>query len=176
MERERRREHAERALRVVSLKAARYSVEQPLLIGAALAGADQAQRTALRAFGHPLGMAFQLRDDVLGVFGDERVTGKPAGDDLREGKRTLLIAWTREALAAPGRRLVDELLGDPQLTGDQIASLQATIAESGALARVERLIAGYAADGEAALRGAPLDADALELLRGLARDATQRTA
>ncbi len=169
-------EHAERALRVVSLKAARYSVEQPLLIGAALAGADQAQRTALRAFGHPLGMAFQLRDDVLGVFGDERVTGKPAGDDLREGKRTLLIAWTREALAAPGRRLVDELLGDPQLTGDQIASLQATIAESGALARVERLIAGYAADGEAALRGAPLDADALELLRGLARDATQRTA
>ncbi|GAA4487358.1 polyprenyl synthetase family protein [Microbacterium panaciterrae] len=169
-------EHAERALRVVSLKSARYSVEQPLLIGAALAGADQTQRTALRAFGHPLGMAFQLRDDVLGVFGDERVTGKPAGDDLREGKRTLLIAWTREALAAPGRRLVDELLGDPQLTPDQIASLQATIAESGALGRVERLIADYAADGEAALSGAPLDAGALELLSGLARDATQRTA
>ena len=162
-------DHAERALRVVSLKAARYSVEQPLLIGAALAGADQAQRTALRAFGHPLGMAFQLRDDVLGVFGDERVTGKPAGDDLREGKRTLLIAWTREALAAPGRRLVDELLGDPQLTPDQIASLQATIAESGALARVERLIADYAADGEAALSGAPLDAEALELLRATRR-------
>ncbi|MDQ4212951.1 polyprenyl synthetase family protein [Microbacterium capsulatum] len=169
-------EHAERALRVVSLKAARYSVEQPLLIGAAIAGADQAQRAALRAFGHPLGMAFQLRDDVLGVFGDHRVTGKPAGDDLREGKRTLLIAWTRESLAAPGRRLVDELLGDPLLTPDQIVSLQAAIVESGALDRVERLISDYAADGEEALKDAPLDAAALEILSGLARDATQRTA
>ncbi len=168
--------HAERALRVVSLKAARYSVEQPLLIGAAIAGADPAQQTALRAFGHPLGMAFQLRDDVLGVFGDEQVTGKPAGDDLREGKRTLLIAWTRQALAPQGRRVVDEMLGDPQLTADQIASLQAIIAESGALARMEQLIVEYAEAGEAALQEAPLDAEALELLRGLARDATQRTA
>jgi len=168
--------HAERALRVVSLKAARYSVEQPLLIGAAIAGADQAQERALRAFGHPLGMAFQLRDDVLGVFGDENVTGKPAGDDLREGKRTLLIAWTREALAPQGRRVVDELLGDPHLTADQITSLQAIIMESGALGRMERLIVEYAEAGEAALQEAPLDAEALELLRGLARDATQRTA
>lgn len=168
--------HSERALRVVSLKAARYSVEQPLLIGAVIAGADRAQQAALRAFGHPLGMAFQLRDDVLGVFGDEQVTGKPAGDDLREGKRTLLIAWTRQALAPQGRRLVDELLGDPQLTADQIASLQAIIMESGALARMEQLIVEYAEAGEAALQEAPLDAGALELLRGLARDATQRTA
>jgi len=168
--------HAERALRVVSLKAARYSVEQPLLIGAAIAGADRTQQAVLRAFGHPLGMAFQLRDDVLGVFGDENLTGKPAGDDLREGKRTLLIAWTRQALAPQGRRVVDELLGDPQLTADQIASLQAIIVESGALARVEQLIGEYAADGEAALQGAPLDAPALDLLRGLAQDATQRTA
>lgn len=168
--------HAERALRVVSLKAARYSVEQPLLIGAAVAGADEAQQAALRAFGHPLGMAFQLRDDVLGVFGDERVTGKPTGDDLREGKRTLLIAWTRQALAPHGRRLVDELLGDPQLTADQIASLQAIITESGALNRMEQLISEYAASGEAALSDAPLDADALDLLRALARDATQRVA
>ncbi|MBS1697212.1 MAG: polyprenyl synthetase family protein [Actinobacteria bacterium] len=168
--------HAERALRVVSLKAARYSVEQPLLIGAAIAGADDSQQASLRAFGHPLGMAFQLRDDVLGVFGDERLTGKPAGDDLREGKRTLLIAWTREALAPQGRRAVDELLGDPQLTADQIASLQATITESGALHRVEELISEYAEAGESALADAPLDAGALELLRALARDATQRTA
>jgi len=168
--------HAERALRVVSLKAARYSVEQPLLIGAAIAGADEVQQAALRAFGHPLGMAFQLRDDVLGVFGDEQLTGKPAGDDLREGKRTLLIAWTRQALAPQGRRVVDELLGDPLLTPDQVASLQAIITESGALDRMEQLITEYAAGGEAALQDAPLDARALELLRGLARDATQRTA
>jgi geranylgeranyl diphosphate synthase type I len=121
-------------------------------------------------------MAFQLRDDVLGVFGDEQLTGKPAGDDLREGKRTLLIAWTRQALAPQGRRVVDELLGDPLLTPDQVASLQAIITESGALDRMEQLITEYAAGGEAALQDAPLDARALELLRGLARDATQRTA
>ncbi|WP_396653097.1 polyprenyl synthetase family protein [Microbacterium resistens] len=169
-------EHAERALRIVSLKSARYSVEQPLLIGAALAGADAGQRATLRAFGHPIGMAFQLRDDVLGVFGDEIVTGKPTGDDLREGKRTLLIAWTREALAAPGRRLVDELLGDVSLTPDQVASLQATIVESGALSRVEALIARYAEDAEEALQDAALDGDALTELRGLAHAATVRSA
>ncbi|WP_424935981.1 MULTISPECIES: polyprenyl synthetase family protein [Bacteria] len=168
--------HAERALRVASLKSARYSVEQPLLIGAALAGAAPEQRRSLQGFGHPVGMAFQLRDDVLGVFGDEDATGKPAGDDLREGKRTLLIAWTREALAAPGRRLVDELLGDPALTPDQIASLQAAIVESGALRRVEELIVRYAADADTALRDAPLDAHALDELRELARAATSRIA
>lgn len=169
-------EHATRALRIVSLKAARYSVEQPLLMGGALAGADAAQREALRGFGHPIGMAFQLRDDVLGVFGDERVTGKPSGDDLREGKRTLLIAWTREALAAPGRRIVDELLGDPALTRDQIESLQATIVESGALARVEELIARYGTEAEEALHGARLDAEATTELRALADAATVRSA
>ncbi|MGA7148176.1 MAG: polyprenyl synthetase family protein, partial [Microbacterium sp.] len=112
--------HAERALRVASLKSARYSIQQPLAIGAALAGADAAQAAALAAFGHPVGMAFQLRDDVLGVFGDERETGKPAGDDLREGKRTVLIAYAREALAPSARRIVDEMLGDPELEAAQI--------------------------------------------------------
>src|SRR5690606_35044751 len=94
-------DHPARSLRVTSLKSARYSVQQPLLLGAALAGADAAQHDALSAFGHPVGMAFQLRDDVLGVFGDAAVTGKPSGDDLREGKRTLLIAYAREQLS-PG--------------------------------------------------------------------------
>ena len=94
--------HAERALRVASLKSARYSIQQPLAIGAALAGADAAQQAALAAFGHPVGMAFQLRDDVLGVFGDEAATGKPSGDDLREGKRTVLVAYAREASRSPG--------------------------------------------------------------------------
>lgn len=168
--------HAERALRIVSLKAARYSVEQPLAIGASLAGADDAQLAALRGFGHPIGMAFQLRDDVLGVFGDERVTGKPSGDDLREGKRTLLIAWTREALATPGLRQVDELLGDPALTVDQIAALQAAIVESGALARVEELIRDYSAQADDALDGARLDPEAVSGLRELARAATVRQA
>ena len=168
-------EHAERALRVASLKSARYSVEQPLLIGAHLAGADEAQLAALSAFGHPVGMAFQLRDDVLGVFGDEEETGKPAGDDLREGKRTVLIAYAREALPAGARRLVDELIGDPELDGGQIASLQRTIHDSGALDRVEQLISGYVRTADRALSGAQLGNAAVGQLRDLARAAAERS-
>lgn len=167
--------HAERALRVASLKSARYSIQQPLAIGAALGGADGEQLAALVAFGHPVGMAFQLRDDVLGVFGDEAATGKPSGDDLREGKRTVLIAFAREELPAPARRIMDELVGDPTLDGDQIAALQRTIIETGALERVERLIADYSREGERALSGARLGNAAVSELRELARAATVRT-
>ncbi|KRB37631.1 polyprenyl synthetase family protein [Microbacterium sp. Root180] len=166
--------HAERALRVASLKSARYSIQQPLAIGAALAGADAAQSAALAAFGHPLGMAFQLRDDVLGVFGDERETGKPSGDDLREGKRTVLIAYAREGMAPPARRIVDELLGDPALDAAQIDALQRTIVDSGALERVEALIADYAREAERSLSGAHLGNAAVGELRDLARAATVR--
>lgn len=168
--------HAERALRVASLKSARYSVQQPLTIGAALAGGDEAQLSALAAFGHPLGMAFQLRDDVLGVFGDESVTGKPSGDDLREGKRTVLIAYARENLSLSARRLLDELIGDATLEADQIAALQRTIVDSGALDRVEALITDYATRADRALSGARLGNAAVGELRDLARAATARTA
>jgi len=168
-------EHAERALRVATYKSARYSVQQPLVIGAALAGADAGQVDALTRFGLPVGLAFQLRDDVLGVFGDSAVTGKPSGDDLREGKRTLLIAYAREAIPAGARRALDELLGDPALDDEQIAFLQRTIVDSGALARVEELIAGYAVEADRALRGAALDNAAVGSLRDLARAAVART-
>lgn len=170
------REHAQRALRVASLKSARYSIEQPLILGAAFAGGDEDQVDALRRFGHPLGMAFQLRDDVLGVFGDASITGKPAGDDLREGKRTVLVALTREALDASARNVLDEMLGDPDLTSQQVTSLQATITDSGALARVEDMIAAYAHDADRALSGARLDNAAVGELRDLARAATVRSA
>ena len=167
--------HAARALRVASFKSARYSVQQPLAIGGALAGADAAQAAALAEFGHPLGMAFQLRDDVLGVFGDERETGKPSGDDLREGKRTVLIAYAREALSPAARRLMDELLGDPTLDAGQVAALQSTIVDTGALDRVEALIADYAHEADRALSGARLGNRAVGELRDLARAATVRT-
>ena len=167
--------HAARALRVASFKSARYSVQQPLAIGAALAGADAAQQAALAAFGHPLGMAFQLRDDVLGVFGDEAQTGKPSGDDLREGKRTVLIAFAREGLGASPRRILDEMIGDADLDDAQIAALQRTIVETGALERVEAVIADYAHEAERALSGARLGNAAVGELRDLARAATVRT-
>lgn len=169
-------EHAERALRVASLKSARYSIQHPLLLGAALAGADATQSAALAAFGHPLGLAFQLRDDVLGVFGDTAVTGKPSGDDLREGKRTLLIAYTREALAPDDRAALDALIGDPALTAEQIAQIQQSIIDTDALARVESAISAYAGEAEHALQSARLSSSALDQLRELADASISRTA
>lgn len=167
--------HAERALRVASLKSARYSIEQPLILGAAFSGADADQLEALRRFGHPIGMAFQLRDDVLGVFGDPSITGKPTGDDLREGKRTVLVALTRQTLDVSARNLLDEMLGDPELTPEQVSSLQATITDAGALDQVESMIADYAHEADRALSGARLDNAAVGELRDLARAATVRS-
>lgn len=169
-------DHAERALRIASYKSARYSIQQPLQIGAALAGADERQLDALGRFGHDVGMAFQLRDDVLGVFGDSTVTGKPVGDDLREGKRTVLVAYARETLSSDDRANVDALLGDPALDAAQIAALQRTIVDSGALERTEALIAEYAQRADLALTDARVDTGALTDLRALARAATERTA
>ena len=166
----------ERALRVASLKSARYSIEQPLVLGASLAGAHAAQLDALRAFGHPVGMAFQLRDDLLGVFGDAAVTGKPAGDDLREGKRTALIAIARERLDARGQQMLDAALGDVTLDAQRIAVLQQLIADTGAPEQIERMITDYAAAADGALDGAPLDAGAMIDLRALATAATSRSA
>jgi geranylgeranyl diphosphate synthase type I len=151
-------------------------VEQPLRIGAALAGADGSQLAALSAFGHPVGMAFQLRDDVLGVFGDAAETGKPSGDDLREGKRTVLIAYARESLGTGARHTLDELLGDPDLDDQQIAALQRTIIDSGAVDRVETLIAAYVREADRALSAAPLSNATVGELRDLARAATERRA
>ncbi len=167
--------HAERALRVASYKSARYSIQKPLQIGAALAGADDAQQAALGRFGHDVGMAFQLRDDVLGVFGDTAVTGKPSGDDLREGKRTVLVAYARQELPASRRAEFDALLGDRALDAARIRELQDAIVSTGSLARTEELIADYERRAETALDGARLGSDAVSELRALARAATQRT-
>lgn len=173
-------EHAERALRVASLKSARYSVEQPLVLGATLAGADDEQRAALSAFGHPVGMAFQLRDDVLGVFGDPAVTGKPAGDDLREGKRTLLIAFARETLSPSQITELDAAIGDTTLDELRVGALQELIVSTGALTRVETLIAEYAAAADHALASATaaglLAGSAVADLRSLAHAAVSRAA
>jgi geranylgeranyl diphosphate synthase type I len=165
-----------RAERVIVYKSAKYSVQAPLLLGALLAGATLGQLDALREFGLPLGIAYQLRDDLLGVFGDASVTGKPSGDDLREGKRTVLVALARQTLPETARRLLDELLGDPGLTDDQIRMLQSTISTSRAVDRVEEMIARNVARAGRALDDAPLDPAAVETLRGLTRAVSERDA
>ena len=164
----------QRAYRVLTYKSAKYSIEAPLALGALMAGGSLEQVSALRAFGLPLGIAFQLRDDLLGVFGDPEVTGKPAGDDLREGKRTVIIALARAALPAGAVALIDELLGDATLSEHQIATLQATIRDSGAVETVEQMIARSVATAIAALDGAPLSRSARAELVGLSDLVTRR--
>ena len=131
------------ASRVVEYKAARYTVQRPSQIGAALGGGDDELYFALGAYGSPLGRAFQFRDDLLGVFGDPKVTGKPAGDDLREGKRTVLVAHAYAHAGDAGQKLLLQRLGDPALDGTGISELQQVIVESGARDAVESMINEY---------------------------------
>ena len=164
-----------RAGLVARFKSAKYTVEQPLLLGAAIAGASAPVTKAFSAYGLPLGEAFQLRDDVLGVFGDPAVTGKPAGDDLREGKRTFLIAATLEQADATGRSWVERRLGDPHLDGAGVEELRDVIVASGALARTEARIDELTRTAISALTDVDLDREAAEVLTGLAAVATRRT-
>ncbi len=165
----------ERALRVARYKSAKYTIEKPLHLGAALAGADQEVLDGYSGYGLPLGEAFQLRDDVLGVFGDPSVTGKPAGDDLREGKRTALVAMALETASKAQTAVVRRHLGDPHLSPEGVAQLRGVLAETGALARVEALIDELMDDALAALQAAPVAEDARAVLEGLAIAATCRT-
>lgn len=165
-----------RAHRVIVYKSAKYSVEAPLAIGGSLAGGSLAQLTALREFGLPLGIAFQLRDDMLGVFGDPAVTGKPSGDDLREGKRTVLIGLARQKMPPTAVRVLDELLGDPALDDDQVRMLQNTVRDSGAAEQVERIIAHNVRVAREALADAPLSGSARAELAELADRVTRREA
>jgi geranylgeranyl diphosphate synthase, type I len=131
------------ASRVVEYKAARYTVQRPCQMGAALGGGDDELYFALGAYGSPLGRAFQFRDDLLGVFGDPKVTGKPAGDDLREGKRTVLVAHAYAHAGDSGQKLLLQRLGDSALDETGISELQQVIVESGAREAVESMINEY---------------------------------
>jgi geranylgeranyl diphosphate synthase type I len=164
------------ALTVARYKSAGYTVQRPLLLGAAIAGAGPDVVDAYAAVGLPLGEAFQLRDDVLGVFGDPAVTGKSADDDLREGKQTLLIALAEQEADAAGRRLLDEVLGEPTAGPAEFDAVRALLESTGARARVEERIAERTAVARAAIDAAPIAADARRALDALAVAATSRAA
>jgi geranylgeranyl diphosphate synthase type I len=161
------------AMTVLRYKSAKYSIERPLHIGAALAGADPRMLEALSAYGLPLGEAFQLRDDLLGVFGDAVTTGKPAGDDLVEGKRTVLVALALDAAPAADAALLDASLGT-DLTPDRLARLRQVIDDSGAHAQVEAVISELVTHALESLDRAEVRDDARGVLRQLAAAATDR--
>ncbi len=164
----------ERAMRVVRYKAAKYTIERPLHLGAALAGAPAGLTQTYSRYGLPLGEAFQLRDDVLGVFGDPAETGKPAGDDLREGKRTVLIAAAVDRATPEQAAELRRHLGDPGLTPDGVDTLREVIHDTGAVAHIERLIRDLTEQSLAALESGPVDEPAHGVLHALAAAATTR--
>ncbi len=170
----RRSADVDTAMTVLRYKSAKYSVERPLHIGAALAGAGPAAITALSRFGLPLGEAFQLRDDVLGVFGDPAVTGKPAGDDLEEGKRTVLVALALDALPDGDSATLDRSLGT-SLAGPEVEELRGLIEASGARQQLEDVIGQLTDRAVAALDSAAIGDRARRALQDLAAAATQRS-
>jgi len=153
-------------------KSGRYTVERPLHLGAALAGDDRLAGV-FSAFGEPLGEAFQLRDDLLGVFGDPDQTGKPSGDDLREGKPTLLLALAASRLATADRPLLARV-GSPDLRDDEVGELRLAFERCGARAAVEDEIGRLTARAEQALAGCTIDAVARDSLMRLAQRAAVR--
>ncbi len=142
------------AERIIRYKSAKYTVERPLQLGAAVAGTG-GDKGFLSGYGLPLGEAFQLRDDVLGVFGDPESTGKPAGEDIREGKQTLLLVLARQMAGPAEQRVLGTVPGNPAATEADIAGVRTVLAECGALDEVERRIAGLAGQARRALEAEP---------------------
>ena len=168
------------ARKVIRFKSAKYTIEQPLLIGALVGGADPAVLEPFSAYGLALGEAFQLRDDVLGVFGDPEATGKPAGDDLREGKLTLLVAHAVDAANDDDRAALEALLGRDDIDHAGVARIRRIMTDTGAVERVETLIVTLADRAreatEQARRSGQFETRALDVLDQLVDVSTTRRA
>jgi geranylgeranyl diphosphate synthase type I len=169
---ERRRHKTERICRY---KSGKYTIERPLHLGAVLAAPHRAAELlpALSGYGLPLGDAFQMRDDVMGAFGDADVTGKPVGDDLREGKPTPLLSRA-VAAASPTEARVLDTVGSPGMSAAEIERVQQVIIDTGALADLEAHIAALADEAICAIEHAPITAEARDELIALAHFVSRR--
>lgn len=153
------------AWRIIRYKTAKYTIERPLHLGATLAGATPGQLQALSAYALPLGEAFQLRDDLLGVYGNPDRTGKPTSDDLREGKHTVLVATALRHSSPAQQRTLHELLGDPRLDRERADEARTILTATGARAETEHMLADRCRQALAVLDAAPLQPAATAALR-----------
>jgi geranylgeranyl diphosphate synthase type I len=161
------------ARRISRYKSGKYTIERPLHVGAAFAGRFADMHESLSAYGDPLGEAFQLRDDMLGAFGDPDRTGKPVGQDLREGKPTPLLAIAAERVAssedADGAASLLDLVGAPSLDDAEVAAIQRVLVDTGAVDEIERLIDTLTQRAIDAIEAADVTAEARGELVHLAR-------
>jgi geranylgeranyl diphosphate synthase type I len=162
------------ARRVAVLKSGRYSIEKPLVIGALLGGAPRGLVQGLSRFGDPLGEAFQLRDDLLGVFGNRTTIGKPIDSDIREGKRNVLYAATSRMLTDADRAFFLRRWGGENLTDDEIERLRLLIEKSGARCAVEAMLDERRSEATRALQSLPLTDGAHAALSDLIVQSTNR--
>jgi geranylgeranyl diphosphate synthase, type I len=169
-----RRYDADGARRIAVLKSGRYTVVRPLTLGALAADRPDLARS-FAAFGEPVGEAFQLRDDLLGAFGSARITGKPVGDDLREGKATLLMAFARARVTGASAAVLDRV-GSPGLDATAVAEIQDVLITSGARDAAERTIDDLVARAFEALDDTPVSDEARAALRELVAGAVWRAA
>ncbi len=166
---------SEAALGIAELKSGRYSVARPLEIGAILAGAPPELVDGLGQMARPLGVAFQLRDDILGVLGDEAATGKSARADLVQGKRTLLIALSLERLAQPDKARFEGLVGKSDLTREELEEVRTLLRDSGGLDATEERATALLDQSLAALAELQIDDDARTDLVEMARYLVERS-
>jgi geranylgeranyl diphosphate synthase type I len=158
---------------VYALKTGSYTVHGPLELGAELAGAKPEAKKALAKLARPLGIAFQLKDDLLGAFGEPLRTGKPLGSDLRAGKRTLLLVEALSRLSRADRARVSAVVGNQKASEKELRRALDAIEASGARARVEERIDELKREARAAL-GRGLTADGVVLLSGAVDALTAR--
>ena len=164
----------ERSLKVARYKSGKYTIERPLHFGAALGDGKPDLFTTYSNYGLPLGEAFQLRDDILGIFGDPQETGKPAGDDLREGKRTVLLAKVMELADSTQKSEINSTLGNQGLDLAQVNKVREIFVSTGALSEVEALISKLTSSAQSALEHGEIDPMATSALTQLLTIVTQR--
>ncbi|WP_018297093.1 polyprenyl synthetase family protein [Corynebacterium lubricantis] len=169
-------ESPELANAVNRFKTAAYTIERPLHLGAAIAGASPEVIEAFRGYGTDIGIAFQLRDDLLGVFGDPSETGKPAGDDLREGKRTVLLATALQRADKSDPAAAAQLRAGvgTETNPEKIAELASIIASTGAVESIEEQISTLTVSGLKHLTDAGIEPQVTEDLHKLAIRMTER--
>lgn len=165
----------EQIVAVMRAKTASYTTEGPLALGAALAGLEQDAVDAWAAAGVPLGIAFQLRDDLLGTLGTSAVTGKPSGDDLTEGKRTVVLITAMDRANAEQKERIERVLGKPDTSTEDVDAATEVLVETGAAAYVEQLIADYAASARTLLGSLTMTQEARHRIEAIVDSAINRT-
>lgn len=158
----------EEIFKILEYKTARYTIEGPLHLGAILAGADKRVFKKLSDYAIPLGIAFQIRDDILGTFGDEKILGKPVGSDLKEGKQTLLIFKARKSANKKEKQIIEQVLGNPKLTKKQLEEVREIVVKTGSLDFAKDLAKKLVSQSKMAIENSNFPTKAKEFLINLA--------